>query len=345
MRHFGLWVWAMAMAHPVMAQSPIVFAPGTGGSSGAGPVAPQGARPAYTSAYSSASYNRLACTDFADRAIALRAVYTRDNGLPPSATLAASPQRLPAKLLDEALASWQRHQCMSGFGGYGRDGPAVVVVVDYAKPSREPRLYMVDLKSGTGLDNPMLVAHGVGSDRDDDGMADTFSNMPDSRASSLGAARGAEIYNGQNGRSLRLDGLDPSNSAMRYRDIVVHSYAPERRRYFSASLVAARGGKPGVSEGCFVVEPDKREWVLATLANGGFLYAGYSGTLPQPAQRPFSQTAQGPIIFARGTGTEAGPIPQSSLVPPPSPVLGTPAGTSGTLPTTPISSTPTAPPR
>lgn len=187
----------------------------------------------------------------------------------------ANAAQLDPALLDTALSSYNRHHCLNGKArGFG---PSSMVVVDFAKPSSQPRLYAIDLLSGRGLDTPVLVAHGVGSDPDDDGIADRFSNIQNSLASSLGAARGAELYHGSNGLSLRLDGLDVSNNAMRVRDIVAHSYQPERRRYFNASLLSARAGKPGTSEGCFVVAPHLRDWLFGLLRDGGFLYAGLGG--------------------------------------------------------------------
>jgi hypothetical protein len=98
---------------------------------------------------------------------------------------------------------------------------------------------------------------------------------------------------------------------MRQRDIVVHSYAPERRRYFNYSLVSARGGKPGTSEGCFVVEPHRRDWLYDRLRDGGFLYAGLGKEgLAQrgkpapikPAAAPQSAFQQ--VLFRQGTGTD-----------------------------------------
>ncbi|MBA4308172.1 MAG: hypothetical protein C0429_15685 [Sphingopyxis sp.] len=238
-------------------------------------------------------------------------------------------QRLDGALFATALTKYREHHC-----SFGRSsGPAVIVIVDFAKHSSEPRLYRVDLRSGDGLDSPIRVAHGIGSDPDDDGYATVFSNVQDSLTSSLGASRGGERYVGINGLSLRLDGLEPSNNQMRVRDIVVHSYMPERRRYFNASLIAARG-RPGSSEGCFVVEPDKREWILETLENGGFLYAGFSGKLPQP----IIPVANPNVIFARGTGA----TPSAALQPAAPPISGIAAGTPGTPPTDPISPEPTA---
>lgn len=237
-------------------------------------------------------------------------------------------QRLDSGLFAAALTKYREHHC-----SFGRNnGPAVIVVVDFAKHSSEPRLYRVDLRSGDGLDSPIRVAHGIGSDPDDDGYASVFSNVQDSLTSSLGAARGGERYVGINGLSLRLDGLEPSNNQMRVRDIVVHSYTPERRRYFNADLIASRG-RPGSSEGCFVVEPDKREWILETLENGGFLYAGFSGKLPQP----IVPVPNPNVIFARGTGANPAAAP---AIPAASPALGITAGTPGIPPTNPISPEP-----
>jgi hypothetical protein len=238
--------------------------------------------------------------------------------------MATPKQRLDGKLFATAMDKYRGYYC-----NYGRtSGPAEIVVVDFAKHSSEPRLYRVDLRTGDGLDSPIRVAHGIGSDPDQDGYATIFSNVYNSFSSSLGAAIGAERYVGINGLSLRLDGLEPSNSQMRMRDIVVHSYAPERRRYFNAEYIATRG-RPGSSEGCFVVEPDEREWILETLENGGFIYSGFSGQLPQPIIPVTNQD----VIFASGTGAN----------PPVAPVLAseTPSGPPDTPPTTPTPPAPT----
>jgi L,D-transpeptidase catalytic domain len=218
--------------------------------------------------------------------------------------LASPKQLLDGKLFTTAVEKYRNYYC-----AYGRSrGPAHIVIVDFAKHSREPRLYRVDLRDGDGLDRPILVAHGIGSDPDNDGYATIFSNVYNSLSSSLGAAIGAERYIGQNGLSLRLDGLEPSNNQMRMRDIVVHSYQPERRRYFNAEYIANKG-RPGSSEGCFVVEPDKREWILDTLENGGFIYSGYSGELPKPV----IPIPNADVTFAQGTGaTQASALQQAS---------------------------------
>lgn len=218
-----------------------------------------------------------------------------------------SAKRVDKGLLDTALASYRKHVC-----GTSATGTGSIVVVDFARKSSEPRLWMIDLATGKGMDEPVLVTHGIGSDSNDDGVLDRFSNINMSLASSPGAVRGAEVYFGKNGRSLRLDGLDVTNSEIRRRDIVVHSVSARTRTYFRADYVANRGGNIGTSEGCFVVEPELRDWLIDSLAGGGFLYAGASGERgaqmiaaltapPAPAKLPDGTQ----IIFAPLSGPGA----------------------------------------
>lgn len=303
-------------AAPASAQDAIVFVPGNG--SGTENNAPVISRPVSESApvqtmrpMPVTNTASLPCTDFAAHRLRLD-MYYRPRSVPFAApeladgieALPPPANRLDKTLLDTALDSYNRNICRkSGNRGFG---PSTIVIVDFAKPSSQPRLYAVNLVNGQGLDTPVAVAHGIGSDSDDDGVAERFSNVYNSLASSLGAARGAELYHGINGLSLRLDGLDHSNSEMRVRDIVAHSYQPERRRYFNASLLQVRGGKPGTSEGCFVVAPHLRDWLFSILGNGGFLYAGLGGErakeMPGPVLRATTEAVVGNVVFAPGTG-------------------------------------------
>lgn len=276
--------------------APIIFTPGTGGGVGAGSTPlppyppPRPLRP------------QFACSTLPAASAAILKRYeapvlrltVAQVGLPLPEVPAAPTHLLDLMLLKSALESYALHNCRYG----NLNGPAQFVIVDFAKSSSEPRLFRIDLNTGDGIDQAVLVAHGIGSDPDDDGIAQSFGNGQDSYMSSLGAARGAEIYVGANGRSLRLDGLDPTNNAMRSRDIVAHSYQAEARRYFSATLLSTRGGRPGRSEGCFVVEPQQREWLFDQLVDGGFLYAGLSGERLKSAPKPDAPQ----VTFVSGTG-------------------------------------------
>ena len=164
------------------------------------------------------------------------------------------------QLLEQALNAYERHQEGQ------RLTRGMIMIVDYSKPSSEPRLHLLDLRSGAV--RSLLVAHGRGSDPNHDGIADVFSDANGSHASSLGAFRAAERYQGSHGLSLRLDGLDSTNRSARARAIVLHS-----QWYVSPQMIAQRGAL-GRSWGCFVVERGAIEDVVATLENGGFVYAG-----------------------------------------------------------------------
>lgn len=218
--------------------------------------------------------------------------------------------RLNSGLLGEALASYRKHNCTDK-----TYGPSSMAVVDFALNSNEPRLWLVDLATGKGMDAPVLVTHGIGSDPDDNGVIDFFGNLQDSLTSSVGAVRGAEVYYGKNGRSLRLDGLDPTNSELRRRDIVVHSVNARKRTYFRASYVAERNGVVGTSEGCFVVVPELRDWLIDSLSNGGFLFAGASGE--RGAKMVASMKLAYPTIVAPPTpsAVTVAPAPQSVELP------------------------------
>jgi hypothetical protein len=113
----------------------------------------------------------------------------------------------------------------------------------------------------------MLVAHGRGSDPAHSGWLQQFSNADGSYASCSGAfVTGAE-YVGKHGRSMRLDGLDASNSNALERAIVVHT-AP-----YVTEAMARDMGKVGRSQGCFTVTEADLQQVLARMGSGRFLYS------------------------------------------------------------------------
>ena len=91
------------------------------------------------------------------------------------------------------------------------------MVIDYSRPSTQERLWVFDLEHDTLLFKE-LVAHGknTGANR-----ATHFSNRPGSLQTSLGVFVTADIYRGEHGKSLRLDGLEAGfNDKARARAIV-----------------------------------------------------------------------------------------------------------------------------
>ena len=143
--------------------------------------------------------------------------------------------------------------------------PATLTVIDYSKPSTEKRLWVYDL-SRRSLLYEELVAHGQGSGAN---LPTAFSNTPESRQSSLGLFVTEGTYIGQNGYSLRLNGLDRGfNDLARERAIVMHG-AP----YVNAAVASAQG-RLGRSWGC----PALREAIATELIDrvkGGSLVFAY----------------------------------------------------------------------
>ena len=140
----------------------------------------------------------------------------------------------------------------------------VIAIADFARPSREERFFLVNLMSGSVTSHH--VAHGRGSDPAHSGFVGRFSNEPGSAASSAGAYLTGGLYQGKYGRSMRLSGLDHSNSNAQPRGIVVHS-AP-----YAEPEMLGRIGKLGRSEGCFALSELGLFLVLRQLGPGRLLY-------------------------------------------------------------------------
>lgn len=142
----------------------------------------------------------------------------------------------------------------------------VVGVADFREPSRAPRLHLVDMTSGRM--ESLLVAHGRGSDPEKTGWLSRFSNNPGSQATSEGAYVTGGYYLGQHGPSMRLIGLDPTNSNAESRAIVVHA-----AWYVGPEMIQTHG-MLGRSEGCFAVNALHLPAVLGRLGPGRLLVAG-----------------------------------------------------------------------
>lgn len=139
-------------------------------------------------------------------------------------------------------------------------------VADFSLPSRAPRLHVVNLADGSVRSH--LVAHGRGSDPSHTGWLERFSNAPRSNATSAGAYRTGSPYVGAHGRSMRLEGLDLTNSNALSRAIVVHG------AWYVNEEMIDHSGMLGRSEGCFAVADTSLPEIMARLGPGRLLYAG-----------------------------------------------------------------------
>lgn len=144
--------------------------------------------------------------------------------------------------------------------------PATLTVIDYSKPSTQPRMWVYDVRTHALLFHE-LVSHGRGSGMT---MATSFSNAASSNKTSLGLFKTAEPYVGHNGYSLRLDGLEKGmNDKARDRAIVIHG-AP----YVNAATAKANGYL-GRSLGCPAVRPEVARRLIDTVKGSGLLFAYY----------------------------------------------------------------------
>ncbi len=173
---------------------------------------------------------------------------------------AAAPDADPKVL---ALALQARTCAMAHEGAASASRLAVI---DYSRPSTQTRLWVFDLQRKALL-FAEHVAHGKGSG---DNLANAFSNRDGSHQSSLGLFRTAETYQGGNGYSMRMDGLEPGvNDAARDRLIVMHG-AP-----YVDPLAALKQGRLGRSYGCPAVRPQVARELIDTLKQGQLLFAYY----------------------------------------------------------------------
>jgi len=180
---------------------------------------------------------------------------------------AAAWPRARAQETDGALSSGLLRRALAALAQHGdriehRD---LIAIADFSQPSHVRRLHLVDLAGGSVRSH--LVAHGRGSDPGHTGWLERFSNEPHSNATSAGAYRAAGSYFGAHGRSIRLEGLDPTNSNAAARAIVVHA-----AWYVSAAMIG-RWGMLGRSQGCFAVSDASLEELLTRLSPGHLIYA------------------------------------------------------------------------
>jgi hypothetical protein len=144
--------------------------------------------------------------------------------------------------------------------------PRTLTLIDYSRPSLEPRLWVFDLSSGQLLFKE-LVAHGRDTGEN---MATRFSDRVNSHQSSLGMFVTGDTYVGSNGYSLRLDGLEAGfNGRARERAIVMHG-AP----YVNPQLARTQG-RLGRSWGCPALREAVARQVIDTIRGGGVIFSYY----------------------------------------------------------------------
>lgn len=143
--------------------------------------------------------------------------------------------------LEDVVGYEAFRNAVDGFQKIDRKEKNILTVIDFSKPSDLERMCVIDLINKEVLFTT-YVAHGRNSGEK---YATSFSNVNGSYKSSLGFFVTENTYQGRNGYSLVIDGLEEGiNDNAKRRAIVVHGsdYANDR--------VIARTGKLGRSLGC-----------------------------------------------------------------------------------------------
>lgn len=156
------------------------------------------------------------------------------------------------------------------------------VVTDMSLYSGRDRYWLVDVASGAV--EAHKVAHGDGTDPDNNGYADSFGNVDGSHKTSLGFYLTGEIYDGTHPHSMRLDGLTKdgspngmANTNVRPRLIVVHeaSYVDD-----------ANTSQQGRSNGCLALDPEIEVSMVDRIHDGTLIYVATSPLAPPVGRTP-----------------------------------------------------------
>lgn len=157
--------------------------------------------------------------------------------------------------------AWTGHQRLVKRNKIYRE--SILSICDFSQSSRRKRLYIFDVVSKKLLLNT-YVAHGRNSGGE---YARAFSNRPESHQSSLGFYITRNIYFGDHGLALKIDGLEKGfNDRADERNIVIHG-----SRYVGADFLKYNRFN-GRSFGCPAVPSRLTPKVIHTIKNGTCLF-------------------------------------------------------------------------
>jgi L,D-transpeptidase catalytic domain len=145
---------------------------------------------------------------------------------------------------------------------------SIISIIDFSQPSSRKRLYILDIKNYRVLFNT-FVAHGKNSGRE---WANSFSNQQSSFKSSPGFYITGEAYQGNNGYSLKLEGIEKGINDNAYqRAIVLHG-----ADYVNEAYIAAQGFI-GRSEGCPAVPSNIATPIINSIKDHTCLFIYHPG--------------------------------------------------------------------
>lgn len=206
---------------------------------------------------------------------ALMLALVMTSGYKPTAYQESPEEPLPTMEVDSCLLLYSKlglegetsleafRQAYLGYQQIEGKRRELLTLIDFSKPSNVERLYVIDMAKEQLLYRS-LVAHGRNSG---ELYATSFSNRPNSYQSSLGFYLTAETYQGGNGYSLRLDGLEKGiNDNARSRAIVIHG-----AKYANPS-VCQGGHCLGRSFGCPALPESLNRPIINAIKGGSVLF-------------------------------------------------------------------------
>jgi len=142
--------------------------------------------------------------------------------------------------------------------------PQILTVINYQLPSSKRRFWVLDLLNKKILHHE-YVAHGQNTGMN---YAKKFSNIQNSKQSSLGVFKTLNTYNGKHGFSLRLEGLQKDINHLAFkRAIVMHG-----ADYVSENFLK-KHKRLGRSWGCPALDRKVAKQVIQKIKNGTILFA------------------------------------------------------------------------
>lgn len=157
--------------------------------------------------------------------------------------------------------------------GKGQTQSPIFTLVDFTKSDDEKRLWVMNLRTGEVLHHE-FVGHGYGSaNTSNSNESDRFGNESGKGKSSLGLMRatGSGQVSGAAGRRgtpvQRFQGLEPGfNDNVASRNVIMHQAKNARGQYADGRGVHAN------SAGCWVLEPEASDRVVATIPAGALIF-------------------------------------------------------------------------
>jgi hypothetical protein len=138
-----------------------------------------------------------------------------------------------------------------------------LTIIDFSKPSSEKRMWVLDMQKHRVIHHT-IVSHGRNSG---ELYAKKFSNIHGSFQSSLGFYKTAHPYQGGNGYSLVLEGLEKGiNDQAKARAVVMHG-----ADYCSEAIIR-QTGRLGRSYGCPALPREINKKVIDDIKHGSILF-------------------------------------------------------------------------